>query len=129
MPERASQPNRRLSVKTDRMRRRWIIRVGLLTLLVGAVGFVAIAMRAGDTGARQTRTESAFAHRVQPEATHAVAPSALHSARAVSFATDATAVALFAAMLWALFGTFLWVPAGSFVRPTRRRRAPPLLVA
>lgn len=111
------------------MRRRWVITIALLALL-GGVGSVAFAARAGgDAGARQPSTDLAVVHRVQPELARAVSPSAAPSARALSLATDATAVALFAATLWALFDTFLLVPAGSFARPTRRRRAPPLLVA
>lgn len=127
MHERGSQPNRRLSVKTHDMRR-WIITIALLSLLAGAVGFVAIAMHSGEAGSRRSRTDLAFVHRVRPEATQAVALGAAPLARTLSAATKARVIVGFATTLWLVTGTFLLVPVGSFLRPARRRRAPPLFV-
>jgi hypothetical protein len=116
-------------VKTYGMRRRWIAAVALLAML-GGVGSVVLAVRASSgAGGGQPSRDLAFVHAVKPALAHAAALTPARSVRALSLATDATAVALFAATLWALLDTILLVPAGWFVRPSRRRRAPPLLVA
>ena len=125
--KRVSQVICRLLGQNHAMRRR---RTTAIALFAVACSSFALAMQTSDAGARQSQTDLTRVHRVQPEATRAAPPGAAFTARSALFqAVVADSVAVVAAMLWLVAGVLLLAPVGSLIRPTRRRRAPPLLAA
>jgi hypothetical protein len=126
--ERVSQPIYRLPGQSHYMRRRRITAIALLA--VACACSFALALQTGDAGARESPTDPTSVYRVQPEATRAAPPSTASPARSALFqAVVVDSVAVAAAVLWFVARLLVSAPAGTLIRPTRRRRAPPLLVA
>jgi len=115
------------------MRRRSIVSIiVVLAVVAGFAGFLVRAVDTADTSARASTTELAAAHRaVQLEGALTAAVRAVPStSRAPMPFTEATSAAFLLATMWVVTGTLLLLPrARSRVRPARRRRAPPFLVA
>jgi hypothetical protein len=126
--EPASQAIYRLRAQNHDMRRRRTPAIALFA--VACAGFFALAAQTADAAARHSQTDPTLVHAAQSEATRAASPSAAPTARSALFqAVVADSVAVAAAMLWFVAGILFLAPGGSVIRPIRRRRAPPLLVA
>ena len=114
------------------MRRRSIVSIVLLAVAAGFAGFVVRAADTGVANARAAATEVAVAHRVpqSESALTATARAVPTTNRAPMPFTEPNSDAFLVATLWVVAGTLLLLPlARSLVRPARRRRAPPFLVA
>jgi len=111
------------------MRRRSFVTIALLAFLCG-LGSVVAFSHLGGAAAGRSNIESASAPRVPH------AEGVLVATRSVAVSTRTvpaspipeTSSTLSFTGLWLVLAISLSAPAGSIVRPTRRRRAPPLLV-